>query len=171
MAESNQNITFKGEKVAIGGSEVKVGDIVPDFTVVANDLSDLNINAFADKVVIISSVPSIDTAVCQVQTKRFNEEATNLSDDIVVLTISTDLPFAQKRWCGAEGVENVVTASDYKYRTFRENFGVIWEGPQLLARAVFVVAKDGKIAHVDYADDITSEPDYDKALEAAKALI
>lgn len=171
MAESNQNITFKGEKVAIGGREVKVGDAVPDFTLVANDLSDLNLGAFQNKVLIISSIPSIDTPVCQLQTKRFNEEVTKISSDVVVLTVSADLPFAQKRWCGAEGIQNVVTASDYKYRNFREAFGVVWEKPQLLARAVFVVGKTGKIAHVEYVDDITSEPNYDAVIAAVKTLI
>ena len=171
MADTNQNITFKGEPTPVGGSVVKVGDAAPEVTLTANDLSDLSLDSFKGNVVIVSSVPSLDTPVCQVQTKRFNEEVTKLSDEVKVLTVSSDLPFAQKRWCGAEGVENVVTASDYKYRTFRDAYGVSWEGPALLARAVFVVDKEGKVAHVEYADDITAEPNYEAVVSKVQELV
>jgi len=171
MATSNQNITFKGEKTQVGGREVKVGDALPDFSLTAMDFSDITINNFPGKVLVISAVPSLDTPVCSVETKRFNQELDTLSGDAAVLTVSRDLPFAQKRWCGAEGVDKVVCASDYKHRTFGEAFGVEWESMGILARAVFVVDKAGKIAHVDYVSEITEEPDYDGVLAKVKELL
>ena len=171
MAISNQNITFKGAPIAVSGREVKVGDAVPDFMITAGDMSDLTINSFAGKVVVLSALPSLDTPVCAVQTRRFNEEAAKLSDDVVILTVSRDLPMAQKRWCGAEGIENVVCASDYKYRTFGQAFGVDLESLGLLSRAVFVVNKDGKIEYVEYVDEVSEEPQYEPVIEKVKELL
>ena len=122
MATTNESITFKGEPAGVKGHQISVGDVVPDFTLTANDLSDTGINAFQGKIVIICSVPSLDTPVCSVEMKRFNEEVTKLSDEIAILAVSADLPFAQARWCGQEGVDKVVTASDYKHRNFGDAF-------------------------------------------------
>jgi len=169
MGTSNQTITFKGDGVTVVGKCIAVGEQAPDFTLTGNDLSDVTLSNFEGKVLVISSVPSLDTPVCQAQTKRFNEEVTKLNDSVVVLTVSVDLPFAQKRFCGAEGIENVQTASDYKHRTFGENYGTYIQELGLLARAVFVVGKDGTVAYVDYVSEITEEPDYEAAIEQVKA--
>ena len=120
---------------------------------------------------MISSVPSLDTPVCDAQTRRFNEEATSLGDDVVVLTISMDLPFAQKRWCGAAGVDKVVVLSDYRSGEFGRAFGVLIKELRLLARAVFVVDRDGTVRYIQIVDEITNEPDYDAALAAVKQLL
>ncbi len=120
---------------------------------------------------IISSVPSLDTAVCDIQTRKFNEEAANLSADAVVLTISMDLPFAQKRWCGATGVDNVRTLSDHRDASFATAFGVLIKELRLLARAVFVVDKAGTIRYIQIVDELTHEPDYEAAIDAARALL
>ena len=170
MNTSNQKVTFKGDSVAIGGRELKIGDSLPAFKLTANDLSDLESTSFDGKALIVCSVPSVDTPVCDTEIRKFNEEAANLSDDVVVLVVSQDLPFAQKRWCGAAGIEKVQTASDYKYRAFGEDFGVVWQGPQLLARGVFVSDKEGKLVHVEYVEDIATEPNYEAALSAAKEV-
>src|SRR5690606_39247815 len=117
---------------------------------------------YEGKVLVISVIPSIDTPVCQVQTKRFNEEVSKLSGNVCVLTVSRDLPFAQKRWCAAEGIDQVICASDYKYRTFGKAFGVDIENIGLLTRALFVVSPEGKISYVDYVSEVGDEPNYDE---------
>lgn len=171
MEERTGIITMHGNPLTLLGPEVKVGDAAVDFKVLANDLSPVKLSDYKGKVVIISSVPSLDTPVCDVQTRRFNEEATGLSDDVVVLTISMDLPFAQSRWCGAAGVENVVTLSDHRDTAFGGAFGVLIKGLRLLARAVFVVDRDGVVKYVQVVDELTNEPDYAAAIEAAKRLL
>lgn len=168
---SSAKVTFKGNPVTIKGSALSEGDTIPDFRLTATDMSDVDFNTFKDKVLILSVVPSLDTPVCSTQTKRFNQEASALSDDIAILTISLDLPFAQKRWCGAEGVEQVITASDYKYRNFGEAFGCYIEELGLLARAIFVVDTNGKLVHVEYVPEIGQEPDYESAIAAAKKVV
>lgn len=171
MEERTGIITMHGNPLTLLGPEVKVGDAAVDFEVLANDLSPVKLSDYKGKVVIISAVPSLDTPVCDVQTRKFNEEATGLSDDVVVLTISTDLPFAQGRWCGAAGVENVVTLSDHRDVAFGESFGVLIKELRLLTRAVFVVDKDGVVRYVQIVDELTNEPDYEPAIEAAKQLL
>jgi len=172
MSVSNQEITFKGNPIEVGGASVQVGQSVPEFKVVGLDMSDVTQANFDGKVVVISSVPSLDTPVCAVQTKRFNEEISKLgNDDVVVLTVSRDLPMAQKRWCGAEGVENVVCASDFKYHSFAKTFGVELPTLGLLARAIFVVDKKGSVQHVEYVSEIAEEPNYDSVIEKVKELV
>jgi len=170
MVERKGVITMKGNPLTLMGNEVKVGKKAPDFEVVANDLSAVKFSSFAGKVCIISSVPSLDTPVCDIQTRRFNEEAGKLGGNVVVLTISMDLPFAQKRWCGSAGVKNVQTLSDHRDASFGLAFGVLIKELRLLARAVFVVDKQGTIRYMQIVPELTKEPDYDAAMKAVKAL-
>lgn len=162
-------VTFKNEPITILGEEVKVGSVAPDFTVLANDLSEKTLKDYEGKKKLISAVPSLDTGVCSQQTRKFNEEAANEQDG-VVLTISNDLPFAQKRWCAAEGLENVITLSDHRDLSFGEHYGVIMKELRLLARSVFVLDKDNKVVYAEIVSEGTNHPDYDKALEAFKNL-
>ncbi|KAI9129075.1 thiol peroxidase [Acaryochloris sp. CCMEE 5410] len=171
MASTNQKITFQGEPLVVNGKALEVGAILPAVTLTGTDMSDITLDSFRGKVLIVSSVPSLDTPVCSVQTKRFNEEVSKLSDDVVVLTVSRDLPFAQARWCGAEGVEAVVCASDFKYRTFGKAFGTDLETLGLLARAVFVANQDGTLVYVDYVPEIAEEPDYEAVMGKVSALL
>jgi thiol peroxidase len=170
MALTNDNITLMGNKVKIAGTALKAGQALPQFKLTGNDLSDISSEAFKNKVLILSVLPSLDTPVCSLQTQKFNAELEKLSGDVVVLTVSRDLPFAQKRWCGAANATKVTTASDYKYRTFGPAFGAEMVDSALLARAVLVADKNGIIQHVEYVNEIASEPDYDKALAVAKEL-
>lgn len=164
-------VKFKDQPMTLVGEEVKVGDTAPDFTVAANDLSPLTLADTKGKTRLISVVPSLDTPVCDAQTRRFNQEAAALGEDVEILTVSMDLPFAQKRWCGAAGVERVTTASDYKDRAFGTNWGVLIKELGLLARSVFVVDKNDKIAYVELVPEVTDEPDYDKAIAAVKSAL
>lgn len=170
MATNNSNITFKGNKLSVLGKSLAVGDKCPDFKLTGADLSDVTLSQFAGKTLVLSVVPSLDTPVCAEQTKRFNTEATSFSDNVVILTISMDLPFAQSRWCGLEGVKNVRAVSDYKYHTFGKQTGTYIEDNGLLARAVFLVDTAGTIQHVEYVDDITHHPDYNAIVARVKEL-
>ena len=168
MEERKGIITMKGQPLTLLGTELKVGEQAPDFEVLANDLSPAKLSSFQGKVCIISSVPSLDTPVCDTMTRRFNQEAVNLGEDVVVLTISMDLPFAQRRWCGAAGVKNVQTLSDHRDASFGNAFGVLIKELRLLARAVFVVDKEGIVRHIQIVNELTSEPDYDAVLKVVK---
>lgn len=170
MNERSGACTFQGNPLTLLGPEIKVGDTAPDFTLVANDLSPATLADYAGKVVVIAAVPSLDTPVCDMETRRFNSEATALGDNVVILAVSMDLPFAQARWCGAAGVEAVKTLSDHKDASFGENWGTLIKELRLLTRSVFVIDKDGKVAYVEYLKEITEEPDYDAALAAVKEL-
>lgn len=161
------NVTFNGDPVTLVGNEMKVGDEAPDFTVLANDLSEKKLTDYQGKIKLISVVPSIDTGVCAKQTKRFNEEANKL-DNVQVLTISMDLPFAQTRWCSAEGIKNIEVLSDHRDADFGEKYGVLMKELRLLARSIFVVDENDKITYVEYVPEVTTHPDYDAALNAAK---
>ena len=171
MKERKGLVTMKGNALTLVGEEVCVGDAAPDFEVVANDLSPVEFSSFRGKVCIISSVPSLDTSVCDVMTRRFNEEAAGLGEEAIVLTISMDLPFAQKRWCGAAGVENVQTLSDHKEASFGTAYGVLIKELRLLARAVFVVDKGGVVRYLELVKELTEEPNYDSVLKTAKKLV
>lgn len=162
------SVTFKGNPVTLIGAEVKVGDKAPSFTVLANDLSPVTLEDSKGKVRLISVVPSIDTGVCDAQTRRFNEEAAKL-DNVTVLTVSVDLPFAQKRWCAAAGLENVQTLSDHRDLSFGESYGVLMKELRLLARSVFVVDSNDTVTYVEYVGEGTDHPNYEAALEAVKA--
>jgi len=153
------------------GTGVKVGEKAPDFKAVDNGMQLATLDSFRGKVKIISSVPSLDTPVCDMETRRFNEEAGKLPDNVVVLTVSMDLPFAQKRWCAAAGVEKVKTLSDYQSRSFGLAYGVVIKELQLLARAVFVADDQDIVRYIEIVPEVTKEPDYDRALNAVKALL
>ena len=171
MNTTNKNITLKGNKMTVVGRELHVGDALPKYKHTGVDMADVDNSRFAGKVLVVASVPSIDTPVCAIEAKRFNQEVAALGNDVAVLVVSVDLPMAQKRYCAAEGVDKLTTASDYKYRAFGEDFGVYMQENGLLARAVFVVDKAGKIQHVEYVPEIAQEPDYSAALTKAKALV
>lgn len=163
-------VTFKGNPVTLVGNEVKVGQTAPDFKVQKTDLTDYTLNSSVGKTRIIASVPSLDTPVCDMETKRFNEEAAKLPN-VEVVCVSMDLPFAQKRWCGAANVDKVITVSDHREASFGKNYGVLISGgplDRLLARAVFVIGPDNKVKHVEYVKDITEQPNYEAVLAAAR---
>ena len=169
---ADRTVTLRGNPLNLGGSEVKPGQKAPDFSAVDNALQTVRLSDAKGKVIILSSVPSLDTPVCDTETRKFNQEAAGLGSGIEVWTISMDLPFAQKRWCGAAGATAVKTLSDFRERSFGQNYGVaITSGPLagVTARAVFVVGKDGTLKHVEYVPEIGSEPNYASALAAARA--
>lgn len=166
-AERSGVITFKGNPLTLVGPEVRVGQPAPDFQAVAQDLSIAKFSDSNGKVRIVSAVPSLDTPVCDAQTRRFNEEAAKLSG-VEIWTISMDLPFAQKRWCGAAGIDKVKVVSDHRDASFARAYGTLVKELRLLARAVFVVGKDGTVKHAEYVKEVTSHPNYDAALNAAR---
>ncbi len=171
MEERTAVASFKGNPVILLGPELKVGDKAPDFKVVDTDLTPKTLADFAAKTKIICAVPSVDTPVCDTEIRRFNQEASQLSENIVILTISLGLPFAQKRWCAATGIDRVEVLSDYQERSFALAYGVLIKELQLLSRSVFVVDADNIIRYIQHVAEITSEPDYAAVLDAAKGEI
>ena len=171
MAERTGLVTFGGNPVTLVGNELKVGDDAPDVEVVGNDLKPVKLSAYKGKVAIVAAVASLDTGTCDVETKRFNQEIGKLGDDVVGLTISMDLPFAQARWCGAAGVDRVVTLSDYRRGSFGSAYGVFIKENGLLARSVFVVDREGVIRYIQIVPVLSDEPDYEAALDAARKLV
>ena len=170
MKERTGLITMKGNPLTLVGNEVKVGEVAPDFVVLENDLSPVKFSSYRGKICILSSVPSLDTPVCDMETRKFNEEAIRLGPDIVILTISMDLPFAQKRWCAAAGVNKVQTLSDHRDASFGTSFGVLIKELRLLARAVFLVDRQGTIQYIQLVKELAKEPDYEALLSALKKL-
>ncbi|HZH93907.1 MAG TPA: thiol peroxidase [Tissierellaceae bacterium] len=170
MSRRTDAVTMGGNPVTLVGTEVKVGDKAPDFTALKADLSPYSLSDVKDKVKIISVVPSLDTGVCELQTIRFNDEAAEL-EDVAILTISMDLPFAQKRFCSANDIDKVVTLSDHRDLDFGTKYGFEIEELRLLARGIVVLDEDNIVRYVQYVPEATDHPDYDKALEAAKSLI
>ncbi len=170
MAQERPNaFDFAGKKVTLIGPELKPGDKAPEFTVVANDRSTVSSTQFDGKVRLICSVPSLNTGVCDKQTRKFNEEASKLGDNVVVLTISADLPFAQASWCGNAGIDRVQTLSDHREMSFGTAFGTYIKEERLLSRAVFVVDSTGTVTYVEYVPAAGQEPNYEAALAAARA--
>ncbi len=169
MAERTGIITLKGNPGTLLGDGVTVGQPAPDFTVVATDMSEKKLSDYQGKTVLLSVVPSLDTGTCDAQTRRFNKEAADLGDDVVILTISMDLPPAIKRWCGAAGVDQVEALSDYKHWSFAKAFGLRIKENGLLMRALYVIDKTGKITYEQIVPEIVDEPDYAPALAAAKS--
>jgi thiol peroxidase len=164
-------VTMKGEPLTLIGDEVRIGQLAPDCEVIGKDLKPVKLSSFRGKVCLISSMPSLDTSVCDIMTRKFNEDAVALGQDVVVLAISMDLPFAQDRWCIAANVKNVYMFSDHRTASFGQTFGVLIKDMRLLARTVFVVDKSGVIRYIQIVPELTSEPDYDAALEAARKLL
>ncbi|MFZ5966696.1 MAG: thiol peroxidase [Bacillota bacterium] len=171
MTERRQGvITMKGNPVTLLGKEIKVGDKAPDFTVLTNSLQPYSLKDAGNKVKIISVVPSLDTGVCELQTIHFNKEASDLGD-IVILTISVDLPFAQARFCGAKGIDKVITLSDHRELSFGMNYGFIIEELRLLGRGIVILDQNNTVRYVEYVKEVAEHPNYDKAIEAAKQLL
>jgi len=171
MEERAGIITFQGNPLTLIGKECKAGDRAPDFGAVDNDMAPVTLSSFNDRIRVVSSVPSLDTPVCDMETRTFNEQATGLSENIAILTISMDLPFAQKRWCGAAGVTRVVTLSDHRDGAFGQAYGVLIKELRLLARAVFVIDRAGVVQYVQLVKEITQEPDYDAVWRAVKEIV
>jgi len=167
--ERSGQTTMGGKPVVLLGTPVNVGDAAPDFAAVDAAWKPTRLSDLKGKVVILSSVPSLDTKVCSIQTRRFNKEASALGKDIQIVTLSEDLPFAQKRFCSAEKIDSMLVLSDTVDREYGLKYGLLMKGRSLLARAVIVVGKDGNVAYEEIVSDLSHEPDYDKALAAAKA--
>lgn len=161
-------VTFKGNPLTLVGPEIKAGSEAPDFQVLAQDLSAVSLAAFKGKTKLISVVPSLDTPVCDAQTRRFNEEAGKMPGDITVLTISMDLPFAQGRFCSTAGIRKVKVLSDHREASFGEAYGVLIKELRLLTRAIFVIDPAGKVQYAEYVKEVTSHPNYDAALGALR---
>lgn len=172
MAQERTGVaTLKGNPITLVGPEIKVGDKAPDFKVNKDLMNQVSLADYAGKVKLISVVPSLDTGVCDAQTRRFNEEAAKLGENVVVLTISVDLPFAQSRWCGAAGIDKVITLSDYKTKSFGEAYGVLIKEIQLDMRSIFVIDANDTVQYVEYLAEMTNHPNYEAAVEAVKALV
>jgi len=170
MSRDYGTVTMKGNPVTLEGNPVQAGDKAPDFEVVDTDLNPATLGDYAGKVLILSSVPSLDTSVCDMETRRFNQEAANLGENVTILTVSMDLPFAQKRWCGAAGVDRVITLSDHRKASFGLAHGVLISELRLLARAVFLVDTSGVLQYVQVVPEITQEPDYEEILKTVRGL-
>ncbi|RII28703.1 MAG: thiol peroxidase [Geobacter sp.] len=171
MEERTGSVTFKGNPITLLGPALKVGERAPDFRVVDTGLAPLVLADFSGKIKIFSTVPSLDTPVCDTETRRFNQEAAALPESVVVLTVSLDLPFAQKRWCGAAGIDRVRTLSDYQDRSFGLSYGVLIKELKLLARSIFVVDAQDTIRYIQHVPEVTTEPDYAAVLNAVKELL
>jgi len=168
MSHHYGTVTMKGNPITLEGDSVQHGDRAPDFEVMDNDLNPVSLGEYKGNVLIISSVPSLDTSTCDMETRRFNQEAANLGEGVTILTISMDLPFAQKRWCGAAGVDRVITLSDYRKASFGLAYGVLISELRLLARAVFIVDQGGVLRYMHVVPEITQEPDYEEILATTR---
>ena len=171
MEERTGKITFQGNPLTLLGRELQVGDPAPDFEILDNELRPVRVSAFKGKVVLITAVPSLDTPVCDLETRRFNSEAAGLGSDVQILTISMDLPFAQKRWCGAAGIDKLITLSDHREAAFGTAYGALIKELRLLARAVYVVDRQGIVHYIQMVGELTREPDYGEVLQAVKKLL
>lgn len=169
MTENSVKVTFAGNPVTLLGNEIKVGDVAPDFTGVGPGLAPVKLSDFSGKTIIIAAYPSIDTSVCAAQNRKFNAEVNNLKD-VVVLSVSCDLPFAQSRFCAAEGLSNIKTISDHKDLDFGQKYGFVISEFRLLARGTVVIDKSGIVRYVEFVPEITTEPDYEAALSAVRSL-
>jgi len=168
---SERTVTMHGNKLVLAGEDPKVGQPVADVELVANDLSAVKLSDFRGKVCVITTLPSLDTSVCDIMTRRFNKEAVSLGKDVAVLAVSMDLPFAQARWCGAAEADSIKSLSDHKEAAFGKSFGVLLRDLRLLARAVFVLDKEGVLRYVQIVGELAEEPDYAAALKAVAGLL
>jgi thioredoxin-dependent peroxiredoxin len=168
--EQTRTVTFKGQPLTLVGKELKVDDPAPDAELTANDFSTVKLSDYAGKTRLFNVVYSLETSICDAQTHKFNQEASELGGDVVVLTISADLPFTQKRWCGASGLDNVITLSDHKTMAFSDAYGTHIQERRVTSRAVFVVDRGGIVRYVEYLPEIATHPNYDAALQALKQV-
>lgn len=171
MEQRSAAVTMHGNPLTLVGKELSIGDPAPDIELLDNDLNAVKLSSFQGKVCVICSVPSLDTPVCDMETRRFNEAATKLGGDVVILTVSMDLPFAQKRWCGGAGVERVITLSDHRDATFGSAFGVLIKELRLLARSIFVLDRSGIVQYIQNVKELSKEPDYDAVIKAAQKIV
>ncbi|TYP71122.1 thiol peroxidase [Paenibacillus methanolicus] len=172
MAQERTGVaTLKGNPITLIGPELKKGDQAPNFTLNKSLVETVSLSDYAGKIKLVSVVPSIDTGVCDAQTRRFNEEAGKLGDNVVVLTVSVDLPMAQARWCGAAGIDKVTLLSDYKDNSFGEAYGVLIQELRLDMRSIFVIDGNDTIQYVEVLSEMTEHPNYEQAIEAVKALV
>ena len=171
MTEIKNKVTFKGNPITLTGNEVKAGQTAPDFTVLSPELKEVKLSDYKGKVVVIAVFPSVDTGVCALQLTRFNKEAANFSDNVQLLSISVDLPFALGRYCADKGIKNALTTSDHRDLDFGHKYGFVIKELRLLARGVVIVDKDGIIKYVEYVPEISEHPNYEKALEVIKELV
>lgn len=167
----DNKVTFGGKPVTLVGTHRKAGEKAPEFVVIDQALNPVKSETFDGKVRIYSVFPSVDTSVCSLQNKRFNKEASALGDGVVIVSVSVDLPFAQKRFCAAEGIDRVHVFSDYKNLDFGKKYGFVIDELRLLARGVVVVDKQGVIRYIEYVPEIGHEPDYEKTLDIVRKLI
>jgi thiol peroxidase len=171
MEERKGMATFQGNPLTLLGPELKVGDKAPDFLVIDNGLTPVKLADFKGKIKLLCTVPTLDASVCDIQTRRLNEEAAAFPDKVVVLTVSMDLPFAQGRWCGAAGVDRVKTLSDYQERSMAADYGVLISELKLMARAIFLVDETDTIRYIERVKELSDHIDYDATLGAVKALL
>jgi thioredoxin-dependent peroxiredoxin len=171
MPEFTGLFAYRGNPLTLVGDQVDVGDEAPDVTLLATDFSPRRLSAARGKVVVLSVAPSVDTSVCAMQLRMFNQRAAGLGDDVLVWNVSRDLPFALKRFCAAEGIENAEALSDYKDRELGERFGLHIKETALLARSVWVIGRDGRVVYKQIVPELSSEPDYAPAIEAAQAAL
>lgn len=169
--ETANKIAVRGNGLTLLGDVVKVGSVAKDFTTVDNNSKEIKLSDYKGKVVILSIFPSVDTAVCATQTRTFNQKAVELSENVAIITISKDLPFALGRFCAAEGINNITTTSDYKFSEFGLKYGFLIKENRLLARGVVVIDQEGIVKYVEYVPDIIQEPEYQKTLDVVKGLI
>jgi thiol peroxidase len=166
MTERPGIVTIHSNPLTLVGEEVKVGAAAPDAELVDNDLKPVKLSSYRGKTLVVAAVPSLDTPVCDLETRRFNDEAAHLGGDIQMLTVSMDLPFAQKRWCGAAGVERLTTLSDHREAAFGLAYGVLIKELRLLARAVFIIDREGALQYAQLVKEMSSEPNYEEVLQA-----
>lgn len=171
MAEHKGAVTFQGNPLTLVGNLPKVSQVAPDAVLLDNDMNQVKLSSFRGRVCVLSSVPSLDTPVCDMETRRFNKEAETLGSDVHILTISMDLPFAQKRWCGAAGIVSVQTLSDHREATFGNAYGLLIKELRLLARCVLVLDREGAIRYVHLVKEMTHEPDYEAVMREVKKLL
>jgi len=171
MEERKGVVTIGGKPVTLLGREIKVGDKAPDFTIITKDSEPFDFKSTSGKIRLISVFLSLDTGICDTQARRFNEETASFGDKVEILNISVDLPYTQKRWCGAAGIDKIKLLTDHRDVQFGEAYGVLVKGLRVLARAIFVIDQDDVVKYVEYLPEIGSHPDYDKAIQAVKNLL
>jgi len=170
MEERKGSATFQGNPLTLLGPEIKVGQKAPDFRLLATDMKEVELSQSRGKVRLLSVVPSLDTPVCDLQTQRFEEEAGKFKD-VVLYTISMDLPFAQARYCGAHNIRNLQTLSDHREASFGIAYGVLIKELRLLSRTIFIIDRDDTVRYVEYVKEASQHPDYDGAVEALKKVV